>query len=214
MGFFHPDNIIFRALARLVDLVGLSLLWAVCSIPLVTLVPATAALYHALYRVFRKKDEDRSFRLFFRSLRENLRQGVPASLICLGAAWALYILYQWMYYFALLDSDGVVLFVCLSVLLVVPGGIACWIGPLLGRCQFSVGGLFSTGLRLTFRHLPSTVVMVLLTIELARLVPELLWVPLLIVPSLWALLVSLFAERIFVKYLPAEEGLSPADGEE
>ena len=65
MGFFHPDNIIFRALARLVDLVGLSLLWAVCSIPLVTLVPATAALYHALYRVFRKKDEDRSFRLFF-----------------------------------------------------------------------------------------------------------------------------------------------------
>ena len=214
MGFFHPDNIIFRALARLVDLVGLSLLWAVCSIPLVTLVPATAALYHALYRVFRKKDEDRSFRLFFRSLRENLRQGVPASLICLGAAWALYILYQWMYYFALLDSDGVVLFVCLSVLLVVPGGIACWIGPLLGRFQFSVGGLLSTGLRLTFRHLPSTVVMVLLTIELARLVPELLWVPLLIVPSLWALLVSLFTERIFVKYLPAEEGLSPADGEE
>ena len=214
MGFFHPDNIIFRALARLVDLVGLSLLWAVCSIPLVTLVPATAALYHALYRVFRKKDEDRSFRLFFRSLRENLRQGVPASLICLGAAWALYILYQWMYYFALLDSDGVVLFVCLSVLLVVPGGIACWTGPLLGRFQFSVGGLLSTGLRLTFRHLPSTVVMVLLTLELARLVPELLWVPLLIVPSLWALLVSLFAERIFVKYLPAEEGLSPADGEE
>ena len=214
MGFFHPDNIIFRALARLVDLVGLSLLWAVCSIPLVTLVPATAALYHALYRVFRKKDEDRSFRLFFRSLRENLRQGVPASLICLGAAWALYILYQWMYYFALLDSDGVVLFVCLAVLLVVRGGLACGVGPRLGRFQFSVGGLFSTGLRLTFRHLPSTVVMVLLTLELARLVPELLWVPLLIVPSLWALLVSLFAERIFVKYLPAEEGLSPADGEE
>ena len=142
MGFFHPDNIIFRALARLVDLVGLSLLWAVCSIPLVTLVPATAALYHALYRVFRKKDEDRSFRLFFRSLRENLRQGVPASLICLGAAWALYILYQWMYYFALLDSDGVVLFVCLSVLLVQIGVPVEAAGLMMGID--SIVGMFRT----------------------------------------------------------------------
>lgn len=214
MGIFHPDNLFFRALARLVDLVGLSLLWSVCCIPLVTIIPATAALYHVLYRVFRKKDEERAFLLFFRSLRQNLRQGIPSSLICLAVGWALYIVYQWLYYFALLDSDGVVLFVCFSVLLVVPGGMACWLGPLLGRFHFTVGALFSTAAKLVFRHLPSSVVMTLLTLELARLVPELLWVPLLIVPSLWALLTSLFTERVFEKYLPKEDELSLSGGEE
>ena len=49
---------------------------------------------------------------------------------------------------------------------------------------------------------------------LARLVPELLWVPLLIVPSLWALLTSLFTERVFEKYLPKEDELSLSGGEE
>ncbi len=201
---FNPDNLVFRAIARLVDLVGLSLLWTMLSLPLVTAVPAAAALYHALYRVFRKKDDDRAFLLFLRSFRENLKQGVLAGLICLAAAWVLYLLYQWFYYAALLDSGVSALFVCFYVLLVIPLGMLCWLCPLLGRFSFPLGALFSTALKLVFAHLPSTLVMVLLTLELASLVPELLWVPLLIVPSLWALLLSLFAERVFAKHLPQQ----------
>lgn len=201
---FNPDNFVFRLISRLVDLVGLSLLWTALSLPLVTAVPATAALYHALYRVFRSKDDDRAFLLFFRSFRENLKQGVPASLICLAVGWVLYIIYQWLFYAAPLDADAVVLFVCFYVLLLIPLGTLCWLCPLLGRFSFSLGGLFSTALKLVFAHLPSTLVMVLLTMELASAVPQYLWVPLLIAPAAWALLTSLFTERAFARHMPPQ----------
>ena len=41
---FNPENAFFRTADKLADLVMLSLMWALCSIPLVTLGPATAAL--------------------------------------------------------------------------------------------------------------------------------------------------------------------------
>ena len=43
--FFNPDSLIWKPLGVLGDLVVLSLLWAVCCMPLVTVGPASAALY-------------------------------------------------------------------------------------------------------------------------------------------------------------------------
>ena len=47
-GIFDPENGFFRTLSRMVDVVGLSLLWVVLSLPLVTFGPACAALYHTV----------------------------------------------------------------------------------------------------------------------------------------------------------------------
>ena len=41
-GIFDPENGFFRTLSRMVDVVGLSLLWVVLSLPLVTFGPACA----------------------------------------------------------------------------------------------------------------------------------------------------------------------------
>ena len=43
---FDPQNLLFQALSWMVDLVGISLFWAILCLPVVTIVPATAALYH------------------------------------------------------------------------------------------------------------------------------------------------------------------------
>ena len=48
---FNPENAFFRTADKLADLVMLSLMWALCSIPLVTLGPATAALYDAAVKI-------------------------------------------------------------------------------------------------------------------------------------------------------------------
>lgn len=208
---FNPDNLVFRGISRLVDIVGLSLLWAVMCIPLITIVPVTAALYHALYRVFRKKDEDRAFWLFFRSFRENWKQGIPLSLMCLAVAWVLYLMYQWLFYIALLDSEGVVVFVFFYVLMVLPIGALCWLCPLLGRFCFSTRELLKTSVQMVFAHLPSTVILVLLTAELVSIVPEYHWVPLLAAPGVWVLVSSLFLERAFAKHLPERTPQIPED---
>ena len=70
--------------------------------------------------------------------------------------------------------------------------------PLLGRFEYSLKDLFRTALQLSIAHLPSTVVVVLLTAQTAVFCLERWW-PVLFMPSVAMLLVSLFTERIFAK---------------
>ena len=42
--FFNPENPFFRFTGRVLDIMVLSVLWLVCSLPIVTIGPASAAL--------------------------------------------------------------------------------------------------------------------------------------------------------------------------
>ena len=75
---------------------------------------------------------------------------------------------------------------------------------MLGRFEYGVGGLFRTALQLTVAHLPSTVVVVLLTAQTAVFCIEKWW-PVVFMPVAAMLLVSLFFERIFQKHSPEPE---------
>ena len=46
--FFDYNNNVFRVLGGLADCLILGALWIVCSIPVVTMGAATAAVYHAV----------------------------------------------------------------------------------------------------------------------------------------------------------------------
>lgn len=203
---FSPDNLFFRALARGVDLVGLSLLWVLLCIPVVTIGPATAALYHAIARVFRFHEEEGAFSLFFRSLRTNLKQGVLATLILLPFAALLWLLY-WVYGAALEAelAGAAVAYVFFLVLLVIPVGLVCWLFPLLGRFEFTLPELFLTAFRLMIAHIPTTLVMAVVTVLLVSLSG---WIyPLmLIAPALWAVTAAWLLERAFAKHMPEQDG--------
>ena len=62
------------------DIVALSLIWLIFSIPIVTSGASSAALYFALYRRVRK-ESDAAIPDFMRSFKSNLRQSVPLSLL-------------------------------------------------------------------------------------------------------------------------------------
>lgn len=82
---FNPENLFFRTLSKGVDLVGLSLLWLLLCIPVVTIGPATAALYYTVVKVFRYRKEE-AFKTYLKAFRENLRQGISVTLVCIPAA--------------------------------------------------------------------------------------------------------------------------------
>ena len=44
---FNPENFFWKCFDKMADVVGLSLLWFMCSLPVVTIGPAWAALYDA-----------------------------------------------------------------------------------------------------------------------------------------------------------------------
>ena len=103
-----------------------------------------------------------------------------------------------------------VLYVAYYFALILPAGVLCWLFPLLGRFEYGVGGLFRVALQLTAAHLPSTVVVVLLTAQTAVFCIQRWW-PVLFMPVVTTLLASLFFERIFQKHTPrdGEDGTEP-----
>lgn len=212
--FFNPEKGIWAWLSTLVDICGLSILWLFLCMPVVTIGPATAALYFAVVTCVRKR-ESGAFRAFLRSFRQNLKTGCLTMLITLPLAAALgwgHLVMRW--YGTSAGGAAYVLYVAHYFALILPLGALCWLFPLLGRFEYTVGGLFRTALQMTLGHLPSTVVAVLLTLQTAVWCLERWW-PVLFMPVVTTLLVSLFFEKIFQKHSPELAAMedTEADGD-
>ncbi len=206
--FFNPEKGIWAWLSTLVDVCGLSILWVFLCLPVFTIGPATAALYHTVVKCVRRR-ESGAFGVYFRSFRSNFETGLWAGIIAIPAAALLFgghFVVRW--YGTRLGGAAYVLYVAYYFALVLPAGMLCWLFPLLGRFDCRVKELFRTAFQLTLAHLPSTVVVVLLTGQTALFCIEQWW-PVLFMPAVAVLLISLFFERIFQRYSPelaCEEG--------
>ena len=84
-GILNPENGFWRTIGKLGDLMMLSIIWLLCSLPLVTLGPACAALYHTVVRCIREHQPN-SWSMFFRTFRDNLKVGALTSLVVLADA--------------------------------------------------------------------------------------------------------------------------------
>ena len=201
---FDPENVVFRNLARLADVIGLSLVWLLFSLPVLTIGPASAALYQAVRRGIVTR-EDGSYACFWRSFRENLKVGLAATALALVGAGLLALGRQVMYTAAVtMGQQAVVFYYAYLVLLIVPGGILCWMFPLLSRYRVNLSQLLVRSAYVAVRFLPSTVVLVLLLLEAIQsciaVFPLILFVPV-----LECLLASLFIERAFLRISPTQE---------
>lgn len=208
--FFNPEKGIWVWLSTLVDICGLSILWTFLCLPVITAGPATAALYYTVVKCVRGR-ESGAFGYYFRSLRQNFKAGFLAGLIVIPAVMVLlsgHFIVRW--YGTETGGLAYVLYVAYYFALILPAGVLCWLFPLLGRFEYGVGGLFRVALQLTAAHLPSTVVVVLLTAQTAVFCIQRWW-PVLFMPVVTTLLASLFFERIFQKHTPrdGEDGAEP-----
>ena len=77
------NNPIMRFLTAVFDLIVLSVLWVVFSLPIVTMGAASAALYHAVYHHVRK-GEDYLWNSFWSALKENFKRSTLAWLVALA----------------------------------------------------------------------------------------------------------------------------------
>ena len=191
---FDPDNLLWRIVSRGVDLVGLSIFWALLCIPVVTIGPATSALYYTVVKCFRQKEE-KTFGTFFTSFKESLKQGCLATLAILPSAALLFLGYEIMKaHWA--SSQGAVMFVAYDIALIIPIGIVCWLFPLLGRFSMPLPSAFKAAAFLAIRNLPRTVIVVLLTIECFSEMIAHRWT-ILVLPTICALFASFFLEKAF-----------------
>ena len=204
---FNPDNFFWKCFDKMADVLGLSLLWFVCSLPLVTVGAASTALYDAAVHCVRG-GERTPYSRFLRTFKAEFK---PATLCWL--VWGGVLLLPFAISNILANNAGdsgtlALLSVVYYVLMVVPGGMLCWLFPLLSRFRYSLGGLNRTAVQFWFAHLPSTVAMAALLGLCVDLCVQLL-LPVCCLPCLLALAHSFFVERAFRKHL-----LGPKPGEE
>lgn len=204
---FNPEAPFWRLMGSLVDILALSLLWVFTSLPLVTLGPATAALYDATARCVRQGKAGALSR-YFSTFRRELKQGAVLSLIFLVAGFLLLIPLRFFWLAVLGDLSGArIALAAYAIFLVLPLGAFCWAFPILSRFTFSLFGIVKVSFQCSIAYLPATFLMVVSAVA-AGLVSALYWAPVLILPCLLALLWTCFLERIFDKYTPSDP---PAD---
>lgn len=203
--FFNADNFFWKCFDKLADVLILSLLWFICSLPVVTAGAASTALYDAAVHTVRRNEPD-LLRRFFRTFRREFKTATLVWLIWGGALFLAAAGYNMLAAAAQGAGPLVAAAMFYYVLMVLPAGMLCWLFPLLSRYEFGFAGLNRAAAQFWLRCLPSTAAMAVLLALGVGLTLQLLF-PVCFAPCLVALAHSFFAERAFRKNTPAEDGL-------
>ena len=198
--FFDVDNSLWHWIGKVPELCGLSLLWAALCLPVVTIVPATCALYDAAARNLRP-DERGVFRRFFRTFRNELKRGILMSLLWGLLAAVIYLGGRFLGAQAESNAFFAGYALVYQVLSLLPLAAFLWTVALESRFFYPFWQLHKNGSIFTFSYLPQTGLMLLLcllAVVVCRFVPILL----LVMPAALAVLLSIPIEKVFTLYMP------------
>lgn len=209
-GFFNLDNGFFTTLSKIADIIILSVIWALICIPVITIGPATTALYYATVKAVRR-DRGYLFREFFKSFKQNFKRGAIAGVIMTLIALFLGfdLLWAWMNMTAINNSSILLgIFIALAVMFIC---FSIYVFPILSRFDMTIKQLFKAAMFMAIKHLPSTIVMFVI---IAICALGIFFIPILIflIPAGATLIISLLMERIFKKYMPETQGSGEETG--
>lgn len=238
MGIFNLENPIYQAINKIIDTVILSLIYTLFLTPatfmgyvivkegfyilfillfvltMALVGPATTALYYAMVKVIRR---ERGYAIseFFRSLKLNFRQGAVIGMIFGLLIGLLYFDYQFVNEankenVSTLNTIMLIGFNAVVVLMLL---ISTYIFPLLSRFTLPIKHFFKNALFMSIRHLPSTILMLLINLAGVFIVWWFFPLPFFFaVPGVCMLLDSLLLEKIFKRYMPESEGTPEETG--
>ncbi len=193
--FFNPEKGIWGILGIFGELLLLSMLWFLCSVPLLTLGGATTALYDTVYHCIRREESD-FFSRYFGTLKAEMKQSLLSTLLWLAVLTLLFLLFR------VIRDSGMpdVLKVALYCLMLIPIGTACWVPALRSRFTMSFPALTVTALKLSLAHIFRTLLLGLLTL-LSALVSLYTLLPVMFLPGILLLIWTWILEPVFQKYM-------------
>ena len=171
--------------------------------PIVTIPAACIALYDATARCV-LGSEGSTYRRFFRTFKNELKRSIGIALLWLAIAFVLSMGYQILYQRAQADADQVMFAILYYFSLSIPVAIFCWLLAVESRFVYKFGQLHKMAIYFTFAHLPTTVCIVVLVLITYELCVRTLFLAM-VLPGVCAYIQSLFIERVFQKYMPAQE---------
>ena len=204
MNFFVIDSPVMRFLGRIGDIIILNLIFVVTALPVITVGTALSALYTVAMKLARGEDPS-VLREYMRAFRRNMKPATICWLI-MAAAGALIFLD-----FRLVGAFGGALYTVVRLLLAMIFGVwmltFLYLFPYIARFENTVFHSVKNALFLSAAHLPSTVMMLVISVGL--IVVTLFTSRTFVIGTIWwffagfaavAYVQSFLLSRIFAKY--------------
>ena len=207
--FFNMDNKFFTFMSRVADLMILNLITIACCVPIVTIGPALTALFYMTMKMMRN-EESYIVRGYFKSFKENLKQGIIINLIMLAAGLLLFMDFRIAQ--GMEGNMSRVMYFLLAFILLIYLMIFVYVYPVLAKFYNTIRNTFVNAFLMSVRHLPYTLLMILVTVlpfvlfftGSAQIQSIELGLSMLLGISGIAFINSWFLVRIFDNYIPKE----------
>jgi len=161
--FFDIEGRFFGGLTKIADFIILDILVLIFSIPIITIGPALSAGYYVALKEV-KNEEGYVVKSFWKAFKQNFLQGFIIELITFGAAglllYDIYITYTWSHNEQSMVAN--LLFFVLLGFLVVVIATAIYVFPMLAQFQNKTIKLIINSVVMVMKHLPQTIIMVLI----------------------------------------------------
>lgn len=157
MNFFNVDGFFNKLLSKLTDLLVLTILWIICSLPIFTIGAATTAAYTITLKMV-KNEESYIFRSFFKAFKDNFKKATVIWLIyfMFGLLWG-YIFY--LYFYGMPDVLPVILIGVLFLAAVIYLMSFLYVFPLTARYENTIKQTMKNSILIAFRYLFRTLQM-------------------------------------------------------
>ncbi len=197
-GFFSTDGLFYKVTAVIADALLVTLLWIICSLPIVTIGAATSAGYYIMTRRISGRN-GYIVKDFFMSFVQNFIQSTLFTILFLVCYFILYFNLTHM------KAMGDLRFVLRPIQLIIAAELTLtmlYVFPLLSRFKMGMVEILRTSVFMANRHLLTTITCLFLLLALV-------WACLFFNPFLFVLSFGLYAfasshmlMRIFKKYRP------------
>ena len=197
----NTEDKIFSGLSKIFDIVFLSVLWVVFCMPILTIGPATTALYYTTVKAIRK-DRGYVWKEFWYAFKTNFVTGLLYTMVLIVAIMGIY------YGLALTaNSKDTMLQIFHYTYIIVSVLVAClyaFLFPILSRFSLPRLQIMRMALFLSIRHILTTIVLLLFILAGCFAVVN-VYPLIFFVPGTITFLCSFLIERVFKKYQPKLE---------
>ena len=208
--FFNLDSPVMVALTKMADLIIVNLLAFFCCLPIITVGASMTALHYVVLKIVRD-EECYIVRSFFKSFKDNFKQATIINLIMIAVGAVLYL--DLNVAKNMPGSAGQIFHVIFMAFVIIYYVLFLYVYPILARFYNTIRNTIKNALFMAIRHLPYTVVMVLIGLCPLLLlfigsyqIQSTLFVLFLVMGfGVIAYCNSFFLVKIFDHYMPKEE---------
>lgn len=199
--FLSTDGPLFEGLTYITNIIYVSALWILFSIPVITIGASSTALYYTVTKVIRH-GRSYIFREFWQSFKSNLKQSTAVWLIYLVLMGVLLVDIRVMGAFGNTAAQTLQFVFLAGVCMV--SGVMVYALSYIARFTQDVRHILTNSVLMAIRHLPKTLLLIVI-LAAAVLGCYLFGIAIIFVPAVAALLDSLILESIFVQYMSKED---------